>query len=227
MKQWVVTTWLFFSCLMSFAFAGSPADVYPQSLRDTQSYELGTVILSLMPQAGQQQIGWDWDADSPIQWQDGFTQNPGAVRTFRDGILRVNVMGEVSTVLRKHIDELGWTVTLYTDASPKFGPDAISLAPGVAGAGTCFGTLYKGCDFDPLPSLKQANVQAKLVCQFDESGRTNPNSENFTRTYRVNASGKAPSLLQWQRSSGSGGSSSAITLLLKSSTAQACKPDTP
>ncbi|HEM7873900.1 TPA: hypothetical protein U2L31_000213 [Burkholderia contaminans] len=183
------------------------------------------MILSLMPQPDEPKIGWDWKADSPIQWQDGYTQNPGAVRSYRNGVLRVNVMGEVSTVLRQRTDELGWTITLYTDAPPKFGPDSISIAPGLTDSGACFGTLYDGCDFNPLPSLKQVGIHAKLICQFDESGRTNPNNDNFTRTYSVHAAGKAPSLLQWQKSSGSGGSSTSITLRLKASPVQACKPD--
>lgn len=209
------------------AVAKTPADIYPQSLRGMQSYELGAVVLSLMPQPGQQQIDWDWKADSPIQWQSGYTQNPGAVRSYRNGVLRINVMGRISTVLRQRTDELGWTITLYTDAPPKFGPDSISISPGLPDSGECFGTLYDGCNFDPLPSLEQAGIHAKLICQFDESGRSDPNNDNFTRTYRVSAAGKAPLLLQWQKSSGSGGSSTWVTLLLKTSATRACKPDTP
>jgi hypothetical protein len=203
------------------------ADVYPESLRGTQSYELGSVILALMPPPGQQRIGWDWQANSPIQWQDGYTQNPGAVRSYRNGMLRINVMGDVSTVLRQRTDELGWTVTLYTDASPKFGPDSISITPGLTDSGACFGTLYDGCNFNPLPSLKQQGIKAKLLCQFDEFGRHNPSNDNFTRTYSVSAQGKAPTLLQWQKSGGTGGTSTSVTLLVNATPAQACKPDAP
>ncbi|USX08239.1 hypothetical protein [Paraburkholderia fungorum] len=216
------------TALIAHAATAAPTTgIYPESLQGTASFELGSVILALMPSPNQQQIGWDWQADSPIQWQNGYTLNPGATRSYRNGVLRINVMGDVSTVLRQRTDELGWTVTLYTDAPPKFGPDSISFEPGLTGRDACFGTLYDGCDFNPLPSLQHAKINARLLCQFDESGRPNPSNANFTRTYRVSAEGKAPTLMQWQRSSGSGGSTSTVTLLLKATPAQACKPDSP
>ncbi|MGP8439959.1 hypothetical protein ACT2FY_32330 [Paraburkholderia fungorum] len=207
--------------------AATPAGVFPQSLQGTQSNELGAVVLALMPPPGQQRIGWDWQADSPIQWQNGYTQNPGATRSYRNGVLRINVMGNVSTVLRQHTDELGWTVTLYTDAPAKFGPDSIAVQPGLPDGGQCFGTLYGGCTFNPLPSLKQAGITAKPLCAFDWQGRPTKSNGNFTRTYAVSAAGKAPALLQWMESEGSGGASTTLTLLLNSTPAKACAPDAP
>jgi hypothetical protein len=217
------------ACLMRTlsAYAATPAGVFPQSLQGTQSYELGSVVLALMPAPGQQRIGWDWQADSPIQWQNGYTLNPGASRSYRDGALRINVMGVVSTVLRQHTDELGWTVELYTDGPAKFGPEAISVEPGASDGNQCFGTLYDGCTFDPMPSLKQAGISAKLLCAFDESGRPTKSNSNFTRTYAISAAGKAPGLLQWSESEGAGGASTTVTLLLHSTPAKACSPSAP
>jgi hypothetical protein len=136
-------------------------------------------------------------------------------------------MGDVSTVLRQHTDELGWTVTLYTDAPAKFGPDSISVEPGLPDGGECFGTLYGGCTFNPLPSLKQAGITAKLLCAFDWQGRPTKLMANATRTYAVSAAGKAPVLLQWMEHEGSGGAGMSITLLLHSTPAKACTPTAP
>jgi hypothetical protein len=222
-----LTALLFCFWLCVAASAAQLQDVYPNSLRGTQAHELGSVLLSLMPFAGATQIGWDWQSDSPIQWQDGYTQNPGATRSYRNGMVRINVMGQFSSVLRKRTDELGWTVTLYTDGPAKFGPQAISVQPGLPSGGQCFGTLYEGCTFDPLPSLKQAGVGTKMLCAFDESGRPTTSNGNFTRTYVLSAPGKAPALFQWMESEGSGGASTTVTLLLRSTPTQACKPENP
>jgi hypothetical protein len=213
------------SCLtlIRVAVAAPPLDIFPQSLQGTKSYELGAVVLAMMPTT-KTQIGWDWQSDSPVAWQNGYTQNPGASRSYRDGYIRINVMGEVATVLRQRRNELGWTVEMYTDGPPKFGPEAISFFPGNNAGGQCFGTLYEGCIFNPMPSLTRAGIVAQLLCQFDESGRPTTSNGNSTRTYKLSARGKVPVLFQWSESEGSGGGSTTATLVLKQTPSQACKP---
>ena len=192
-----------------------PMAVYPSILQGRESLELGNAILLLMPKPNID-IGWDWAVDSPIVWVDEGFQQEGN-RAIRRGVVRVNVMGQSSTILRKKKDELGWSVELSTFSSPKFGPDEISIEAGLGAGGQCFGTLYDGCDFDPVQSLKNAGIDAKELCKDSDF------DSNFNRIYSIVAPGKALSLLRWMRSSGSGGSSSQITLLLKTSPANVCK----
>jgi hypothetical protein len=122
-----------------------------------------------------------------------------------DGAVRVNVMGTPSTVLHKKKEELGWSITMQTDGPPKFGPQTIEIMPGFDGGNQCFGSLYDRCDFDPLPSLKQASIQTELLCKDGVPG-------NETRVFRLTAEEKQDATLVVMDSGGSGGSSTTLTL---------------
>ncbi|SAL87418.1 hypothetical protein AWB74_08106 [Caballeronia arvi] len=153
--------------------------------------------------APKQNVGWDLAVDSAIQWTDnGYVDTPKWA--MRHGLVRVNVMGIPSTVLRKKKEELGWSVTMQTVLPPKFGPQTIEIVPGFDGK-LCFGSLYEVCQFDPLPSLKQASVQAALLCKEGYPG-------NETRVFRLSAAGKQDATLVVMDSGGSGGSSTTLTL---------------
>lgn len=146
------------------AAPGVPTDTDPP-VRGT-SYELGRVILTLMPDRGQRTLSWDHRADSAVGWVDpGYKTVRNRLGEFavRRGLIRTNVLGKRATVLRQRREELWWTVTYLTKGPPKFGPEKILLDPGGL-SDVCFGTLYEGCEYDPLPSLRAAGIRAKQVC---------------------------------------------------------------
>jgi hypothetical protein len=184
-------------------------DVYPAELRDTKSLELGQLVLLLMPDSGSQYIGWDYRVNSPILWQtSGFNEFPmgGAERV---GLVRVNIQGSTATVLRQRVEELGWSVIYSTNKPAKFGPREIDIRPGTpTGDGQCFGTNFDGCDFkEPTASLLSAGIQVKKLCakQWGAEGIS---------VFLLAHSDRKPTILVWQTSGGSGGSSSWLTLKL-------------
>lgn len=191
------------------AEAGSSREaIFPSSLSGKKSVELGEFIRASMLEKGEN-LGWDWRANSDIDWQDGITQVNSTGYSHRDGVARINVMGVRSSVLKNRKDELGWNVSLQTMKPAKFGPEAIELSPL-----DCFGTLYDGCSFDPASSLKAAGIDTKKICSVHLNG------SNFSDTYLISYSGKEDMLMTWGNSGGSGGEASSVTLRLNSEISQ-------
>lgn len=192
-------------------------DVYPSLLRDTDSMEFGKLILMLMPTSAQQ-IGWDFYANSAVQWQtSGYgmypTVNGGA---YRRGWLRVNILGAKATVLRQHTVELGWTVELDRDFSQGFagirsGPNEVAIKPGGDGSDDqCFGPEFDGCDFDaPIDSVAIAGIHVQVICT-----RFAPDEGEEKSAFLLTYPGRRPTVMLWERSGGSGGDSSNIELIL-------------
>lgn len=195
------------------AAESSQEAIFPSSLSGKPSVELGEFIRASMLEKGEN-LGWDWRANSDIDWQDGITQVNSTGYSHRDGVARINVMGVRSSVLKNRKDELGWKVSLRTMNPVKFGPVSIELSPL-----DCFGTLYDGCSFDPATSLKTANIETKKICSIHLNG------SNFSDTYLIRYSGKEDMLLTWTNSGGSGGESSGVILRQnsKDAEAEACK----
>lgn len=195
------------------AAESSQEAIFPSSLSGKKSVELGDFIRASMLEKGES-LGWDWRANSDIDWQDGITQVNSTGYSHRDGVARINVMGVRSSVLKNRKDELGWRVSLRTMQPIKFGPESIELSPL-----DCFGTLYDGCSFDPAESLKTAGIETKKVCSVHLNG------SNFSDTYLIRYSGKEDMLLTWTNSGGSGGESSGVTLRKdsKDAKAEACE----
>ena len=181
--------------------------IYPAQIDATPSLELGQLIYMLMPEPNQS-IGWDWAVDSSIIWIDEGYINSND-NSIRRGIVRVNVVGKKSTVLRRKKEELGWTVTLFSSTLPKFGPDKILIEPGLKDDFACFGSLFDGCEFDPLPSLKNAGINIEFICKDTDS------EANFEKIYKLNAPKKLPIFIKWTRSEGSGGVTTDVTMYLK------------
>jgi len=186
--------------------------IYPETLQGTKPFELGELILLLMPDSSATFVGWDHRADSRIVWQTtGYETVPkadGTSKYVRNGIVRVNIQGKKSTVLRQRTTELGWTVSYSSVDPPKFGPEQITIEPGLPQEGGCFGTNYEGCDFDePLNSLSSAGVGATKICGKREMGGA---SSAFLLTHAARRS----TVLVWVTSGGSGGSSAWLTLKL-------------
>lgn len=195
----------------------SQMPVYPPLLSKAPNIELGEAVKFLIPDAG---IGiyWDWRSnDGKILWLDnGFVEQRGV--TTRKGLMRINVLGVHSTVLREVKEELGWYVEMSTRDPAKFGPTKIMLEAGLGPGKQCFGSTNDGCDFETLPSLKKAGLDAQLLCAEDKL------QENI-KGYRINAPGKKETLLLEQNGWGSGGRSTSIYILLKASPSKLCEVD--
>lgn len=185
---------------------------YPASLRRLPQLELGTAVLQFMPPAGSELIDWSFNADGPVAWEtEGYASDINGDRSTRKGLLRVHVLGTFATVLRQVKNELAWNVQYTTTDNAKWGPQSIELSPGVDNEGGCFGTLYDGCAFDPGPSLTEVGIAYSVVCQSSSEG-------NGTSVLTLSYPGRAPMLLTWSTSTGSGGESSFLTMRLRRST---------
>jgi hypothetical protein len=179
--------------------------VVPDSLSEHASLELGDLVLLLMPKSGEQ-VGWDYRADSTILWPaSGFTEEAGNGNSVanRTGAVRVNVMGEIATVLKRRKMELGWTVEYWTPRPAKFGPSEIKIEPGAGEP--CFGADFDGCEFEPLHSLAHSAISAQEACHIQQGA-------DQTRVYLLTYPQRRPVTLIWYSSGGSGGTSSWLTL---------------
>lgn len=189
------------------------ADVYPSTLNAKPSTELGDLVLDIM---GPEKEGWwwNWKSNSSIVWQDGISY--GDEESSRAGVVRINVLGNISKVLKEREEELGWSIALRsTDMPAKFGPDTIDMSPA-----DCFGTSYDGCTFDPLPSLDKKHIRHSLVCQIRSAGQGK-------EVYALQSPSKGSVLMTLEHNSGSGGANDFLSF--KSGgideAQKACEPD--
>ena len=197
----------------------SQLPLFPDVLRlsSAKSIELGDLIRALMPSQNEG-LDWGWGSNTGIVWLDsGYTSIRN--ESIRRGVARVNVLGEISTVLKTERFELGRLVTLSTTMPAKFGPQAVTIAAGLDYEYQCFGSLYSGCAFDVLPSLRAANVEAKEVCK-----RNDANTNGFPMAvYLLSSNGKALASLLHVVSGGSGGVSSYVRLWFTADYESVCR----
>jgi hypothetical protein len=196
--------------------------VYPTELEGTKVFEIGELILLLMPDKTEASIGWDYRDKSGIRWiTDGYNernQNTSHDQYYRDGIVRVQVQGQKTTVLKKHKLELGWTVSYVNYSNPKFGPEEILITPGNPDKSSeiCFGSLYDGCDFDPFKSIVAAGITVQKICH---------TSGDETIGYQLSYPSKQTTFILWTTSGGSGGTSSDVTVKLLATSSNLCNDD--
>lgn len=183
--------------------------VYPLELKGAKVFEIGELVLLLMPDKSETTIGWDYRDQSEIHWTTvGYNErNPNTNYTeyYRDGMTRIRVQGKAATVLKEHTNELGWTISYINTLNPKFGPEKIVITPGTPNE-TCFGSLYNGCEFAPYKSMLAAGITVEKTCD------TEPMQAHHVG-YRLSYPGKRTIFMLWMTSGGSGGSSSDLTLM--------------
>lgn len=193
--------------------------IYPRQAERAGIFELGTAILLLMPPKGSQFIDWSHESNGSIVWlTDGFEMESwanGDEISRRQGLLNIHVLGNFSHVLKQKKYKLAWTVQYLTKSNPKFGVETISILPGPPGD-VCFGTLYDGCTFEILPSLKKAGLTVKQLCE--QKG-----IQHHTVGYLVNHPNKVPMHLVLSESWGSGGSSSSVEMAIASKNKNLCQ----
>jgi hypothetical protein len=178
--------------------------VIPTEISKTKSVELGTLLFALMP-IPSAEVDWGWGLNTNVVWIDSGYKDDWNNTFVRRGLARVNVSGEVSTVLKFERHELAWSVTLFSAMPAKFGPQAVIVKAGLKEGLICFGTLYTGCEFDILPSLRLAKIDAHRVCDVQATGLK-------VDVYSISAKGKRPAVLVLNTGFGSGGAQSTVTL---------------
>jgi len=143
--------------------------IYPSSVKKLPSIELGRSVLLLLPKKTYwDYLPWDWLSEGPVEWLDeGYVSNTGysvaPCKYHRRGLMRINVLGKKSTILKKRKQELAWQVTYCNAGNPGFGVNAILLQPGTPDE-KCFFSNTNGCNLDPIPSLKASGFSVKRVC---------------------------------------------------------------
>lgn len=183
--------------------------LFPSEAAALRPYELGQAILLFMPPE-EEPVTWAIGVNGSVAWlTDGYRDEQSSDGTFaylREGLLRVHVMGERSQVLKKVMQELAWSVKLSTTGNPKWGPEVISLTPGLPDE-ICFGSLYLGCQFDPSESMKRAGITATRICEQSISGST-------IIGFQLVHPSKEKTLARWRDDGGSGGITSSFELVL-------------
>lgn len=195
------------------------SDTHPPEVKKLQSLELGQAILLFMPRVKESQyVGWDFRSESQVAWlSNGYeTREDGSVKRY--GLLRVNVNEKKSTVLKKRKVELAWRVEYESNNLPKLGIEAITLGPGTP-TEACFGELYSGCTFDPIPSLKASGIKVKILC--GKKHQTSPVNIGFELSYP----GRKKTFARYKWWGGSGGEQAFITLFVNGDKKSACPDD--
>jgi hypothetical protein len=192
-------------------------NIHPSTLKNKKSTELGSFIKDLMPHENKS-TSWGWLSEDPrLLWLDDGIKSENNIN-IRRAVVRINVMGEASTILMKNTNELAWLLTYSTKNDRKFGPEIMELKPGLDGSEQCFGTLYSGCSFNLLPSLNAAGVSVQEICP-----EIRYNTGNYAKIFLIKAKEKKPTYIKYDFSSGSGGNTSSISILLVTSIKEACK----
>lgn len=192
-------------------------DVYPKAAENLISMELGEAVLMFMPPNNMQFVEWMFQSNSPkINWlDDAYKTNKEGSYSSRTGLMRVNVDSVKSTILKKNNMELAWSVVLESYGNPKFGPEVITIQPGVVdGDANCFGSTTSNCTFNPFKSLSDANISAIKLCE---------NSRKVG--LRLSAKGKRDVDAVWITDGGSGGENSWLELFILNERKDICGAD--
>ena len=202
------------SFVLLLASCSKQAEVYPKAASNLKEMELGQAIYMLMPSVSSGHIGWSYLSDSnKVFWlDDTYKTAPGGDLNFRTGLMRINVEGVKSTILKKVVKELAWSVVYGGPGNPNFGVQEISLSPGVNdGDANCFGSTTENCTFNPINSMVKEGIKVDIQCKSFESVGM-----------ELTAKGKKTIGAKWVTSGGSGGSSSWIELYVNSSPKNIC-----
>ncbi|WP_141440113.1 hypothetical protein [Vreelandella titanicae] len=177
-------------------------DVYPSVLSGSESYELGELIYSLLPDEGYTYTPWQHMANSNIHWITSGYEVIDDKFYYRAGVVRINVMGEVASVLRQSEEELGWDIAYLSTLQPKWGAELVIIEPTGLGNDMCFGSIYSGCSFEVENSLLASPLEVEVICNDYWRGKV----------YKVSAEGKRVSMVILNTDGGSGGDASDLII---------------
>lgn len=205
--------------ILIFSSSANAQSVYPEIAKSLPLLEIGNAILFLMPPKNIPYLNWSYLGDSSsIEWlDDGYVvESWGAGQaSMRRGLMRIRIKDKKSTVLKKTLRELAWTVRYMTFGMPKFGFQTIKLSSGPPNE-DCFGHLYDGCDFNPLNSMKKNGIKIRKICTNDHVGN------GFINGYELSHPMKKTVLARVEDSFGSGGISTDFVLDFTASKKDLC-----
>ncbi|MSO99884.1 MAG: hypothetical protein EXR07_02355 [Acetobacteraceae bacterium] len=180
--------------------------------------ELSDLVVAVLPPDGFNSMRWDYMAGNQlISWK---TNGPETTNRWsrREGLVRVHVAGVTSKVLRQKWEDLPWTVTLWATENQKSGPKRIEIKPGGSEPDElCFGPNFRGCAFTDKQAIGSPALKSRLVCRIDDPGLTR-------HAYLVSAPNKKPTLLVFETTGGTGGSSTSLDIRPLSDQAEVCGP---
>lgn len=210
-----ITLLIIFILVSPFSWA---KDVYPPSVKNLPSIELGQVILLLVSaKKSKDFVGWNHLSEGPVIWlDDGYTHpesGPEKDTWVRRGLMRINVLGKTATVLKKRNLELAWQVTYRNWGNPSLGVSSITLEPGTPSE-VCFFSNTGGCAFDPIPSLKSSGFKVKEICK--------TMSGNLVTDYELTHPKRKRTYISVTYNYGSGGENTSITLWTHNEKEAAC-----
>lgn len=184
--------------------------VMPQMLEGKESYEVAELIEALMQPVGTSNgFPWDTMANSDIFW------NPAGVSfedgtAFRNGLVRVNVLGSISTILRSRVEELFWSISLAAVQNPSFGANVIAVEPGGVDELSCFGVMNTLCRFDIEESLRNSGLD------YHKGEICDVGLQRTLDLYIVSKQGYRDVYLVQQTDAGSGGAKTTLSMTMNS-----------
>ncbi len=148
-------------------------EVFPESAKSLNSLNLGEAILLFMPDKNQV-ANWNFRSNEEnVLWldesylgnfEDGFT---------RTGLIRINILGKTSKVLKNKNKELAWSIQ-FSAKDSRFGLDSIFIQPGFEHDSfrevdaNCYEfEKFEKCGFtndELFESLKKSNISYTPLC---------------------------------------------------------------
>jgi len=115
--------------------------VIPRVAQAATPIALGALIFAALPRDS---FKWDALQIPAVRWiSDGINSGDGTSSS-RYGFARVRVNGVVSQILKQNWMELAWKVEFSSDRNEKWGPEKLTIQPGLDGSLSCFGVEAKG-----------------------------------------------------------------------------------
>lgn len=218
---------IFSGLILLFNFSVQAEGVLPKEASKLKPVEIGEIVFTLMQpkpkksdSPGNNNPGWDYLADSKmIVWiDDGIVSTKfdnGETGWSRTGYIRVRVDGNKTTVLKKTLKELAWSIDYSNSVNPGFGALFIALAPWAKDE-PCFGSTYSGCDFDPIKSFRASGISINKICESRIPGLV-------IRGFKLTHPKKSSVLARITENYGSGGANTFLELDFWSNKKNFCK----
>lgn len=193
--------------LLMFSSASNGKGIYPKEVSQLPSIEIADAVEMFLPSRNKDSIDWDHLSEGPILWlDDGYVSSENIETNsawLRRGLLRINVRGKRSSILKKTKQELSWHVTYRNYyVKPGHGVQSVSIEPGTLKE-ACFYSNTDGCDMDPIPSLTKKGYKLEEVCAPDGLSKV---------VYLMTHKGVKDQYLSINTDHGSGGATVSITL---------------
>jgi hypothetical protein len=209
--------------MMVVLAAGTAADaqrkpaaaIWPKEAAGLPPIALGELIARALPRGSS--LTWGALQVPAVRWLTDGIETTTTGYSLRNGVARVRAGGVVPMMLRQGWVELGWSAELESSGNAKFGPEAVTLTPGMTDSEhMCFGTRFKGCS-RPIAALSVPRLSLRKAC---ERGPGQAREMVFAAA----ASGRSGTMV-YRTDSGSGDSTNSVVVMPGSASAYCARPD--